>query len=158
MIREFDAESCSHQTMSSATQSSRSEILWSVRRKSPHIGLNLHLSRHQRPVISSHKVRISAIYLCFEFRWCRERTLQLSKHGISPLRESMGLSARLLDDGYLHLHVAVAGAAVVVADDREVAGGVGRDGDVDGLVGGYIGIDFERLRHEAVYAIGAGQP
>src|ERR1700722_4075352 len=36
----------------------------------------------------------------------------------------------LLDDRDFHLHVAVAGAAVVIADDGEVAGGVRRDGDV----------------------------
>ena len=74
MIREFDAESGSHQTASSATQSSRSEILRAVCRKSPPVAPNLHLSRHQRRVSSSHIVRISTFYLCFEFRWCREKT------------------------------------------------------------------------------------
>jgi len=61
----------------SATQSSRSEILRRVRRKSASIGPNLHLSRHQRPASSSHTVRISAFYLCFEFRWCRESVLEM---------------------------------------------------------------------------------
>jgi hypothetical protein len=42
--------------------------------KIPPVAPNLHLSRHPRPVISSQTVRISAIYLCFEFRWCRDGT------------------------------------------------------------------------------------
>ena len=76
------------------------------------------------------------------------RADQLRKHLTGPL----------LDDRDFHLHVAVAGAAVVIADHREVAGGVRRDGDVLRLVGRDVGIDFERLRHEAVHAVGAAQP
>jgi hypothetical protein len=34
----------------------------------------LHFSRHQRAASSRHTVEISAFYLCFEFRWCREKT------------------------------------------------------------------------------------
>ena len=54
------------------------------------------------------------------------RADQLRKHLTRPL----------LDDRDFHLHVAVAGAAVMVADDGEVAGGVRRDGDILRLVGG----------------------
>ena len=57
----------------SATQSAPSGILRGVHRKSARVGPNLHLSRHQRQAGSSHIVRISVFYLCFEFRWCRDR-------------------------------------------------------------------------------------
>ena len=76
----FQAESSSQQTASSATQSSPAEILRGVRQKSAHVGPNLHLSRHQRQASSSHTVRISAFYLRFEFCWCREKT----GHKFSP--------------------------------------------------------------------------
>ena len=46
------------------------------------------------------------------------------------------MNSHLLDDGDFHLHVAVAGAAVVVADDREAASAVERDSDIGGFVGG----------------------
>ena len=52
----------------------------------------------------------------------------------------------------------MASAAVVVADDGEVARGIGGNGNIGSLTGSDIGVDFKRLRHKAVHSIGAGQP
>jgi hypothetical protein len=55
----------------SANESSMSEILCGVRRKSAQIGL-IRVPRGPETAISSQSLGNSAVYLCFEFRWGRE--------------------------------------------------------------------------------------
>src|SRR5580704_3404949 len=58
-----------------------------------------------------------------------------------------------LSDGHLHLHISVAGAAVVVADDGVLARRVGSDRDISRLAWNDVGIDLERPEEEPVLSI-----
>jgi hypothetical protein len=69
-----------------------------------------------------------------------------SEKGQRGRSRSIGEWSPSLDDGGFHLHVAVPSAAVMIADDRKVAGGVGCDGDIGSLTGQNVGVEFERFR------------
>ena len=77
-------ESSSHQTASSATQSSHSEVKRIEFAGNPKFrGQFASFAAPEIPGSSIHTVVISAFYLCFDFRWCREKTRAVVE-GLEP--------------------------------------------------------------------------